>query len=138
MINVHINNQQGYMSDVSENLAKTGKWHVNTAWLFERAGYKCEYCDLDFLGSVANYKSFQIDHIIPLSKGGEDINDNKAVSCKTCNWDLKSRWNPAVVCDSRDRSVLVDTVRQHVKERERFYLDEMQTMKDIVNGRIQN
>lgn len=122
------------MSNVPERLAATGKWHVNTAWLSERAGHKCEYCGLDFFESVANWKSFQIDHIIPISKGGEDNNDNKAVACKTCNVDLKSRWNPAEVCESRDRNKLIQAVRDYLKDRELFYLKEIQTMKAIVGN----
>ena len=122
------------MSDVPKKLADTGKWSEPTAWLSERAGHKCEYCGLDFLESVVNYKSFQIDHIISLYKGGADTNDNKAVACKTCNVDLKSRWNPAEVCDSRERNDLVNTVREYVKKRGIYYLAEIELMKNIVNS----
>jgi len=122
------------MSNIPEKLAATGKWHVNTAWLSERAGHKCEYCGLDFFESVANWKSFQVDHIIPTSKGGEDNNDNKAVACKTCNFDLKSRWNPAEVCESNDRDKLIEAVREYVKGREQYYLREIQMMREIIEG----
>jgi 5-methylcytosine-specific restriction endonuclease McrA len=121
------------MSDIPKKLEETGKWSENTAWLSERAGHKCEYCGLDFFASVANYRSIQIDHIIPLSKGGKDMNDNKAISCRTCNVDLKSRWNPAKVCDSKDRDKLIEAVRKHIEEREKHYLDEIELMKSIVN-----
>jgi hypothetical protein len=123
------------MSDIPKLLANTGKWHENTAWLSQRAGHKCEYCGLDFFASVTNYKSFQIDHIVPISKGGDEhSNDNKAVACKTCNVDLKSRWNPKDVCSSNDRDELVSVVRQYVKEREQKYLKEIELMKAIVSG----
>ncbi|MDF1762997.1 MAG: HNH endonuclease [Oleibacter sp.] len=123
------------MSDIPNLLAKTGKWHVNTAWLSQRAGHKCEYCGLDFFASVSSYKSFQIDHIVPVSKGGDpDSNDNKAVACKTCNVDLKSRWNPKDRCNSDDRNQLIEAVRSYIKERELFYLAEIQIMKKIVFG----
>ena len=121
------------MSDIPEKLAATGKWHKNTAWLSQRAGHKCEYCDLDFFASVTNYKSFQVDHIIPVSKGGEDTNENKAVACKTCNVDLKSRWNPAESCSSTNRKDLINEVRKYIKDREQFYLKEISLMKNIVN-----
>jgi len=67
------------MSNIPEKLAATGKWHVNTAYLSHRAEHKCEYCDLPFFQDVASYKSFQVDHIVPLNAGGEDTNSNKAV-----------------------------------------------------------
>ena len=120
------------MNDTIKQLVATGKWGENTAWLSERAGHKCEYCGLDFFASVANYKSFQVDHIIPTSKGGSDDNDNRAVACKTCNVDLKSRWNPATVCDSTDRDTLIEVVRDYIRKREQYYIDEINLMKIIV------
>ncbi|MCF6190670.1 MAG: HNH endonuclease [Cocleimonas sp.] len=124
------------MNNIAQKLAETGKWHINTAMLSERADHKCEYCGLDFFESVSNYKSFQIDHIIPTSSGGSNDNENKAVSCKTCNMDLKSRWNPATVCDSKDRKKLIEAVKKYVKSREDFYEEEILQMKNIVNGEI--
>src|SRR5438093_10759172 len=38
--------------------------------LAERASYPCEYCNLDMLASVENYKLWQKDHIIPTCCGG--------------------------------------------------------------------
>ena len=121
------------MSNIPKKLAEKG-WPENTAWLCERAGFKCEYCGLDFFASVANFKSIQIDHIVPLSKGGKDTNDNKAISCRTCNFDLKSRWNPAKGCDSKDRDKLIEAARNYIKEKEKNYLDEIALIKSIVNS----
>lgn len=56
------------MSDVAKRLVATGKWSEESAWLSERAGHRCEYCGLDFFASVANYKCFQVDHIVPVSR----------------------------------------------------------------------
>lgn len=123
------------MSEIVDKLVATKKWSKNTAILSERANHKCEYCGLDFFASVSNYKSFQIDHIIPTSKDGKDENDNKAVSCKICNVDLKSRWNPADVCNSKDRNKLIEAVKEYIQEREEFYLKEINLMKSIVNSK---
>jgi 5-methylcytosine-specific restriction endonuclease McrA len=39
--------------------------------------YTCAYC-----GSI---KDLTIDHVIPLSRGGEHVFDNLVCACKTCN-----------------------------------------------------
>ncbi len=126
------------MSDVAKRLVATGKWSEETAWLSVRAGHRCEYCGLDFFASVANYKSFQLDHIVPVSKGGDpNSRDNKAVACWTCNFNLKSRWNPKDVCGSADRDVLIAAVREYIKGREEQCLREVLLMRAIVAGEQQ-
>lgn len=40
---------------------------------------KCFYCETD----LKNYKS--IEHLIPISKGGDNNNNNLVYSCKSCN-----------------------------------------------------
>lgn len=65
------------------------EWSGDDARLSARAWHRCEYCDLDFLSSVENYKQFQVDHVIPKSQGGSDNNDNLAVACWTCKFALK-------------------------------------------------
>ncbi len=48
----------------------------------ERAKGRCEYCL-----SRADYatQSFSVEHIIPISKGGETILENLALACPGCN-----------------------------------------------------
>jgi hypothetical protein len=48
----------------------------------ERAQGRCEYCQ-----SLANYatQSFAIEHVIPISLGGETILNNLALACSGCN-----------------------------------------------------
>ena len=102
------------MNNMIEALVNTGQWGENDVILGIRAGFKCEYCDKDLLASVDNYKEWQRDHIIPLSKGGEDINENIAISCKTCNVNIKGRWNPASESTSENptRQELISIVRE--------------------------
>lgn len=42
--------------------------------------FKCQYCFEKFA-----LKDLSIDHVQPKSKGGEDIHDNRVLSCVDCN-----------------------------------------------------
>lgn len=46
--------------------------------VFERDGYACRYC-----GSKT--PPFHLDHVYPVSKGGETTEDNLVTSCARCN-----------------------------------------------------
>ncbi|MCC6606296.1 MAG: HNH endonuclease [Anaerolineae bacterium] len=48
----------------------------------ERAAHRCEYCHAPEL--IFNVP-FEVDHIIPISKGGSDDPSNLALSCRACN-----------------------------------------------------
>jgi 5-methylcytosine-specific restriction endonuclease McrA len=50
--------------------------------ILKRDDHTCQYC-----GQPGN----QIDHIIPISKGGEDIETNMVVACSTCNASKKNQ-----------------------------------------------
>tara|TARA_R110001583_G_scaffold194280_1_gene364852 strand:- start:1237 stop:1611 length:375 start_codon:yes stop_codon:yes gene_type:complete len=120
------------MQKIIESLVSTGQWGENDVVLGIRAGFKCEYCDKDLLASVDNYKGWQKDHIIPTSKGGADINDNIAISCKTCNVNIKSRWNPAELAqESATREDLIKVVRKYVKNRRTQMLSDICLFRKI-------
>ena len=53
------------------------------------SGGKCEWCTVSLIGNP-----FEIDHIIPLYRGGGNVPDNIAVACPTCNRS-KSAKHPA-------------------------------------------
>jgi hypothetical protein len=48
----------------------------------ERAGHRCEYCRAP--EAIFNFP-FEVEHIIPVSKGGSDNTDNLALACRACN-----------------------------------------------------
>src|SRR5688500_16169226 len=48
----------------------------------ERAGHLCEYCRAP--ESVFNFP-FEVDHFVPLSKGGTDDLKNLVLACRACN-----------------------------------------------------
>lgn len=54
----------------------------------DRAAHCCEYCHAPEL--VFNFP-FEVEHIIPLSKGGADAEFNLALACRACNLRKGSR-----------------------------------------------
>jgi 5-methylcytosine-specific restriction endonuclease McrA len=50
--------------------------------ILKRDDHTCAYC-----GQLGN----QIDHIIPISKGGEDHESNMTTACATCNASKKDK-----------------------------------------------
>lgn len=102
----------------------------------ERAGYKCEYCDLDLLESVMHY--WLIDarhHIVPNSKieGDPDKIDNLAFSFRTCNVNLKRAWDPrSVTSQNASRDELIKAVRRHLADGRKIKQLELEDIQDIV------
>jgi hypothetical protein len=47
-----------------------------------RAGYHCEYCHAPEV--IFNFP-FEVEHIVPVSQGGQDDETNLALSCRSCN-----------------------------------------------------
>ncbi|MCI0741140.1 MAG: HNH endonuclease [Gemmataceae bacterium] len=47
-----------------------------------RAGHRCEYCHAP--EAIFNFP-FEVEHIIPTSLLGEDVEDNLALACRACN-----------------------------------------------------
>ena len=50
--------------------------------IIDQAGGCCEYCRIAEDDRLA---TFEIDHIIPLKHGGEDIDQNLCLACVPCN-----------------------------------------------------
>lgn len=48
--------------------------------IYERDGYRCRKC-----GISDRYANLEIDHIIPISKGGKSTYDNLQTLCHKCN-----------------------------------------------------
>jgi hypothetical protein len=54
----------------------------NYPFVAERARHQCEYCHApEVIFNVA----FEVEHIIPISKGGSDELQNLALACRVCN-----------------------------------------------------
>lgn len=50
--------------------------------VIQRAGERCEYC---LLTSRFQVGGFEVDHILPLSRGGPTSPENLAFACPVCN-----------------------------------------------------
>jgi len=48
----------------------------------ERAGHRCEYCHAP--EAVFNLP-FEVEHVVPTSRGGPDDESNLALACRACN-----------------------------------------------------
>jgi 5-methylcytosine-specific restriction endonuclease McrA len=120
--------------DVVLALVATGKWSVPTARVSERAGHRCEYCDLDLLSTPEAYKLFEIDHIVPLSSGGHPTDlENLALSRRHCNVCYKRRWDPRRATSSTaSRAELVAAARKHIAEVRATVISDLDRMRQII------
>ena len=50
--------------------------------IYERDGYRCRRC-----GVSERYAALEIDHIIPISKGGKSTYENLQTLCRKCNYE---------------------------------------------------
>src|SRR5689334_13268434 len=48
----------------------------------ERAAHRCEYCRAP---EIVFNMAFEVDHIVPRSRGGSNALDNLALACSICN-----------------------------------------------------
>jgi len=61
-------------------LAETSATLLDIPAQIKRQRGKCHYCNEVFPDG-----KYHIDHVIPLSRGGSDLNENKVLACPQCN-----------------------------------------------------
>jgi 5-methylcytosine-specific restriction endonuclease McrA len=54
------------------------EWKTTRKRIFARDGYICTYCG-------AGSRNLECDHIVPVSRGGLNDDDNLTTSCRSCN-----------------------------------------------------
>ena len=91
---------------------KTLSWYRET---YIRDQYECFYCDRDLKSSFYDWMSIQIDHIIPVSKGGSDDLSNRVTSCNVCNA-MKHSYLPKNH-ESLSQKELLDDIRSFIKDK---------------------
>lgn len=65
----------------------------------DKCGYRCWYCGRSFDEALSSTELFKrhsmsmltVDHLVPLSRGGKDDDDNLVLSCVSCNSRKHSR-----------------------------------------------
>ena len=57
---------------------------VTNTFLFARDGYRCQYCHRGH-GELRHRECLTRDHLIPLSRGGDNEWTNVVTACSTCN-----------------------------------------------------
>lgn len=76
----------------------------------------CTYCSrrLSFFGGRIDSKVR--DHIVPLSRGGEEISENIVASCKECSVLKGEYFNFALLPLAVNRLQLIDDIKRYLKE----------------------
>jgi 5-methylcytosine-specific restriction endonuclease McrA len=80
---------------------------------FIRSGYRCVYCCRDL---VADFEAFMLaeeDHLVPLGKGGADVQENVVVACAVCNR-LKGHYVPEFAFDPAKRDEYILDCRRYI------------------------
>ena len=85
----------------------TDRWRKIRAKILQRDQYVCQYCGQD---------ATTVDHIIPRSKGGNDLPDNLIAACNRCNYSKGGRFfvsrptppTPLLVSNPRNTSISHD------------------------------
>jgi hypothetical protein len=70
-----------------KSTGSTRRWRQIRETILRRDQYICQYCGQD---------ADTVDHVIPISKGGNDLPDNLMAACKRCNYSKSDRMNPRV------------------------------------------
>lgn len=81
-----LNNKQGTFyndRDIWDSLCRVERGKVSNKMrfsIYKRDGYRCRQC-----GVSQRYTDLEIDHIIPIAKGGKTTYDNLQTLCHSCN-----------------------------------------------------
>ncbi|QQD21735.1 hypothetical protein GJQ54_08100 [Oceanospirillaceae bacterium ASx5O] len=125
--------QRGFFMGIYDELMSTGHWSDTQVRLGIEFNFRCAYCDKDMFGSVDNHSEWQSDHIKPTSKGGADVIDNLALSCRTCNF-IKGTWDPSEDLSQEEilKEYLIKRARTRISERRQKIQEDIELYKSIL------
>jgi len=112
-----------------------------TAVVYIQSKGICTYCGENLLEFRQGYSSGVVDHLLPSVKYPElsdDIN-NTVYCCSSCN-QMKGKYNalengedPCIMLTKR-REVLIDRIREHLRERISKRTYEYEDIKELLQG----
>ena len=123
---MNFTDQQTRIIDELQKNYRHGEWHAKRG---VEQDYRCIYCGLDYLATYNEYRSAELDHIIPQSADGEHNYENIAVCCRTCNL-LKCDFVPA----GRTREERLADARRYIQEARNQYEAEVAEIRHLVRG----
>lgn len=69
---------------------------------------------------------------MPVSAGGLDNLENRALACRSCNVGFKRRWNPATVCPvGATRAELIAATRSYIAKKRQEFEKEVERASQI-------
>jgi len=83
------------------------------AEVFERDNRRCVYCGRDLMVNFETFMICEEDHLIPLSKGGEDEEENIVTACAVCNR-LKGSYKPELERTKTNRRDIIAEIRLEI------------------------
>ena len=105
-----------------ESISKKTRFNV-----FKRDSFQCQYC-----GQVPPKVTLEIDHVLPVSKGGKSHIDNLITACFDCNRGKSDGLLTSVPMSIVDKTELLKEKQEQVKAFEKLIKSiERKTQKDI-------
>ena len=95
---------------------------------FERDNHRCVYCGKYMLADFEAFMSAEEDHLVPLSKGGENDINNIVISCNVCNR-LKGNYFPDEIAVT-ETAKIIGNVREYIMKKR------AQKLKDFMSWAI--
>lgn len=117
-----------------EALREWTSWNPLTARVAERANYRCEYCGLDLLASVENYKLFEVDNVVlkGLWPEGEFLFKNQALACRHCNYWRRQCDPRSVAPPGAPREQLIEAVKPYIAKARARTQKEVECVRNLV------
>jgi len=103
---------------MTEKRSKPLSWYRE---VYVGGDYECVYCGREMLADFAAWMSLEVDHLIPVSAGGNDSLENRVCSCNVCNR-MKHAYVPEGH-ESMTREQIIEDVRAKVLERRKVWKD---------------
>ena len=117
--------------EIIRKLIQTGKFDRKYAYISERSGYHCEYCQRDLLAPEA-IGMWCIEHIVPRRLGGSDEQDNLAIACVVCN-KLKGDWDPGNNGANNTRESRITAANVHINDNRTKEEQHLRLIREIIN-----